>query len=140
VLDESVLAKLIGKTKSMEDPRPDYYHFDESTNMALHGEFDENDDHEECEKRLRIIAHHAGCGSERTFYFRVKARLGTSEALCQKVINKHVVYYRLTCRGMEVLAEVAGYAQYCVDQMRANRPPSHDGGRLDVKRFGKIRR
>ena len=62
VLDQPVLSKLVGKAKCMEDPRPDYFHFDSKTNIALHGEFDEQDDHEESMERLRVIAHHAGCG------------------------------------------------------------------------------
>jgi len=60
VLDETVLAKLLGKIQSVKDPRPDYFHLNEESNMALHGEFDETDDHEEDEERLRVIAHHAG--------------------------------------------------------------------------------
>jgi len=50
--------------------------------MALHGEFDENeDDHD----RLRKIAHYAGCGWERTYYFRIMAHIGDPErALLKK--------------------------------------------------------
>ena len=42
VLEETVLAALFSKTKNMEDKRPDYFHLYPKTNMALHGEFDEN--------------------------------------------------------------------------------------------------
>ncbi len=113
VLDESVLSKLVGKSKSLEDPRPDYFHLNEDTNIGLHGEFDETDDHEEDAGRLRVIAHHAGCGDERVYYFRVKARLGTPEAVCERVVRRDVAYYRLTERGRAVLAEVAGFVRWC---------------------------
>jgi hypothetical protein len=39
------LAALFSKTKKMEDRRPDYFHYYAQTNMALHGEFDENSKH-----------------------------------------------------------------------------------------------
>lgn len=123
-LDESVLSKLLGKRKGIEDPRPDYFHLNEATNIGLHGEFDETDDHEEDERRLRVIAHHAGCGANRVYYFRVKGRLGTPAALCKRVVWKDMAYYQMTQRGREVLAEVAGYVRWCIERMKTDEPPS----------------
>jgi hypothetical protein len=117
VLDETVLAKLLGKTKSVEDFRPDYFHLDEETNLALHGEFDERDGHEENEERLRVIAHHAGCGVDRVYYFRVKGHLGTPRALCKRITRKDIVYYRMTQHGMRVLGEVAAFVRECLECM-----------------------
>jgi hypothetical protein len=135
VLDETVLSKLLGKTKSLEDPRPDYFHLNETTNIGLHGEFDETDNHEDA-GRLRVIAHHAGCGVARVYYFRVKGRLGTPEAVCNRIIKKDVACYRLTERGRDVLAEVAGYVRLCVSQMEAGVPPPASSGRdVDIRRF-----
>lgn len=44
MLDDSVLSKLVGKSRSLEDSRPDYYHLNEATNIALHGEIHEEED------------------------------------------------------------------------------------------------
>ncbi|EWM27138.1 hypothetical protein Naga_100010g84 [Nannochloropsis gaditana] len=44
MLDDSVLSKLVGKSRSLEDSLPDYYHLNEATNIALHGEFHEEED------------------------------------------------------------------------------------------------
>lgn len=136
VLDESVLSKLLGKTKSLEDPRPDYFHLNEVTNIALHGEFDEKDDHEEDERRLRVIAHHAGCSADRVYYFRVKACLGRPQALCQRVLRKEMAYYQMTERGREVLEEVANYVRWCLERMDAGEPPSPSSTQcLAVEKF-----
>ena len=133
VLDESVLSKLVGKTKSMHDPRPDYFHFNEATNIGLHGEFDETDEHEEDEGRLRVIAHHAGCGVERVYYFRVKGRLGKPEALCKRIINKGMAYYQTTAEGKRVLEEVAAYVRWCIERMHEGKPP--EGAGLTMRYF-----
>lgn len=123
VLDGTVLSKLVGKAKCMEDPRPDYFHFDMKTNIALHGEFDERNDHEESMERLRTIAHHAGCG-DRVYYFRVKGRLDTPEALCKRVTRQGMVLYQMTADGKRVVSEVASYVRACIDKMGAGIPPS----------------
>ena len=126
-----MLAKLLGKTKSVKDPRPDYFHLNEETNnnnnnnMALHGEFDETDDHEEDEERLRVIAHHAGCGANRVYYFRVKARLGTPRAVCERIMKKDLVYYQMTQHGIRVLQNVAAYVRECLDRMSAGQLPEY---------------
>ena len=46
-LDEPVFAALFHKAKDLTDYRPDYFHSNETTNMALHGAFDENSTHED---------------------------------------------------------------------------------------------
>ena len=122
VLDESVLSRLLGKSKTVDEPRPDYFHLHPQTNIALHGEFDENDGHEESIDRLRKIAHHAGCN--RVYYFRVRGHIGTSQAVCRRVIQQDVAYYIVTQRGRKVLQDVARYAKMCVKCMYAGIPPS----------------
>lgn len=121
VLDESVLSKLIGKTKSLEDPRPDYFHLYPDTNIGLHGEFDEYEGHEEDADRLRKIAHHAGC--HHVYYFRVKGHLHTPQAVCRRVVKHNVAYYVMTDRGRDVLREVALYVEECVESMYNGKPP-----------------
>jgi hypothetical protein len=131
-LDESVLSKLVGKTKSLEDKRPDYFHLNETTNIGLHGEFDETDKHEDDRSRLRVIAHHAGCGPHRVYYFRVKARLETPDALCKRVVRNNTVYYQMTERGRDVLAKLAVFVRQSVYKMEAGVPPSKE---MDVSIF-----
>ena len=117
VLDETILAKLLGKRKSLSDPRPDYFHFYDATNMALHGEFDEDEDHEDSVERLRVIAHHAGCGLDRVYIFRVQANLYGRNAVCDRIVRKDIVYYRMTKHGYTVLDKVAAHVKQCVSYM-----------------------
>ena len=139
VLDETVLAALFDKTKNMQDRRPDYFHFYPPTNMALHGEFDEDSKHEDDHDRLREIAHHAGCGWERTYYFRIMAHIDKPErALFTKKTNENGKYYAMTKRGFAVLDEVAAYVEECLDNMEANvMPPKEESGDLPIKWFNK---
>ena len=61
-LDETIFSTLFDKTKELTDYRSDYFHFNETTNMALHGEFDENSTQESNHNRMQQIAHQASCG------------------------------------------------------------------------------
>jgi hypothetical protein len=139
VLDETVLAALFSKTKNMEDKRPDYFHLYPKTNMALHGEFDENDQHEDDHNRLREIAHHAGCGWERTYYFRIMAHIDKPElALFKRMTNEFGGYYAMTPRGLAVLDEVAEYVTECLDRMEAGAMPWEEKpSDLPIKWFNK---
>lgn len=123
VLDETVLAKLLGKRKRLTDPRPDYFHLNDRTNMALLGEYDESEDHEDDDDRLRTIAHHAGCGISRTYVFRVRGRHGQPDAVCERVSRRGHVWYRLTARGRSVVEAVGGYVNWCLDQMELSVMP-----------------
>lgn len=132
MLDQSVFAKLFDKTKELTGPRPDYFHFNIATNMALHGEFDEDDGHEDSHDRLRKIAHYAGCGSERVYYFLVNACIGTDHALLRRVKCNQGLYYKMTPIGYGVLDRVVEYVEECCDLMEANQPPppAAEGGEL----------
>jgi hypothetical protein len=106
-LDESILSKTIGKTKSIHDARPDYFHFfsDGITSMAIHGEYDEGRDHEDSDSRLHGIAESAGC-KDTTYVIRICGRHNEASALCTRhVYNTHYTYYELTPRGHQVLEQ-----------------------------------
>ena len=107
--------------------------------MALHGEFDENDQHEDDHDRLREIAHHAGCGWERTYYFRIMAHIGNPElALFKRMANEFGGYYVITPRGEVVLDQVAAYVTECLDRMEAGVMPWKEAsGDLPIKWFNK---
>ena len=139
VLDETVLAALFSKTKNMEDRRPDYFHYYAQTNMALHGEFDEKNEHEDDHDRLREIAHDAGCGWERTYYFRIMAHLDNPEkALFKRTKNEFGGYYVITPRGLDVLDQVAAYVTECLDRMEAGVMPWEERPEdLPIKWFNK---
>jgi len=139
VLDETVLAALFSKTKNMEDRRPDYFHYYAQTNMALHGEFDEDSKHEDDHDRLREIAHHAGCGWERTYYFRIMAHIDKPErALFKKLTNEFGGYYVITPRGKIILDQVAEYVTECLDRMEVGVMPWEEQPRdLPIKWFNK---
>ena len=117
-LDESISTSLEGKQKSLQNLRPDYFHLYPPTNMALYGEFDETDDHEDDDDRLAQITNEAGCGLERTYIFRVRAKLYTPDALLKRsIINKSTTYYRMTPRGHEVLHQVVYHVRQCIDNI-----------------------
>jgi hypothetical protein len=107
------------------------------TNMALHGEFGENNQHEDDHDRLREIAHHAGCGSERTYYFRIMAHLDDpGKALFKKMTNENGGYYVITPRGEVVLDQMAAYVRECLDRMEAGVMPWEERPRdLPIKWF-----
>jgi len=53
--------------------------------------------------------HLAGCGIERTYVFRVRAHIGSNNAVCVRRSHQGSVYYVLTQRGMEILNNVVEY-------------------------------
>jgi hypothetical protein len=122
-LDESVLSGIAGMPKKMSDPRPDYFHFDDAARMAIHGEFDETDSHEDDDDRLYRIAHHAGIDRDRIYMFRVLARLDTPDALCDRVESKGYVYYKMNTRGLAVVDRVAEYVVGCIERIGMGMPP-----------------
>ena len=127
VLDESVRYKVWGKAKSLSDKRPDYFLLNVYSNMALHIEFDENKDHEEDIDRLVWTAEHSGCGIERVYYIRLKAKIEQKElAWCKRrVVNKNVVY-EMTAYGMKRLNEaVVPYIRECIERIKAGILPDH---------------
>lgn len=130
---------LYGKTKNMNDYRPDYFHLNRKAMLALHGEFDERGNHEESEARLRAIADDAGCGSARTYYFRVRAHLDNKElALFDLMTNQEneYSYYEMNHRGEAVLDKVAAYVKECLDRMEAGQMPDTEvNGELPIVWF-----
>jgi len=125
-LDQTVRSALYGKTKSVKDYRPDYFHLNRKEMLGLHGEFDESNKHEESEDRLRAIADQAGCGSARTYYFRVRGHLENKKrALFDRITddtNKYS-YYQINIRGVAVVDRVAAYVKECLSRMKAGQMP-----------------
>jgi hypothetical protein len=138
-LDQTVRSALYGKNKTLKDYRPDYFHLYRKEMMGLHGEFDERNKHEESEARLRAIADHAGCGSSRTYYFRVRAHLDNKKrALFDLVVDhkNNYSYYRINTRGMVVVKRVAAYVKECLSRMKAGQmPPAEVDGKLPIRWF-----
>jgi len=131
-LDQSVASALEGKAKRSTDPRPDYLHYSPTVNMALYGEFDENDNHEDDDDRLRRITEQVGCGLERTYVFRVRAHLDDpSRALfVRKVHHKHHTYYSATDRGKQVVQKVAQHVRECLALMSLEVPPTEENNKV----------
>ena len=131
-LDQSVASALEGKAKRSTDPRPDYLHYSPTVNMALYGEFDENDNHEDDDDRLRRITEQVGCGLERTYVFRVRAHLDDpSRALfVRKVHHKHHTYYSATDQGKQVVQKVAQYVRECLALMSLETPPTEENNKV----------
>jgi hypothetical protein len=104
VLDESVLTAQLGKRKSLHDPRPDYFHYFGGSNigLALHGEYDESPNHEDCDDRLKVIADAAGCGIDSTYIFRVMAWHDTKRSLCVRRVYRENAYFMITEEGIRV--------------------------------------
>ena len=108
VLDASLLSNGLGKRKSIHDLRPDYYHyFDSGTvKMSIHGEYDETDEHEDSDDRVRTIAEVAGCLG-RTYLIRVKAHHYTKKTICVRRNNQGHVYWYLTEIGHQSVQKTA---------------------------------
>jgi hypothetical protein len=131
-LDQSVSSALEGKAKQSTDPRPDYLHYNPAVNMALYGEFDEHDNHEDDDIRLRRITDQVGCGFARTYVFRVRAHLDDpSRALFVRKIHKtHHTYYSATVRGKEVVQKVAQHVRECLALMSLQIPPTEENNKV----------
>jgi hypothetical protein len=138
-LDTAVRSALYGKTKNLKDYRPDYFHLYRKEMLGLHGEFDEKNKHEESEDRLRAIADQAGCGSSRTYYFRVRAHLDNKKrALFDLITDRknEYSYYQINNRGMIVVRRVAGYVKECLHRMKIGQmPPAEVDGKLPIVWF-----
>lgn len=130
VLDEGVLSKLGGKAKSVDELRPDYFHVDPHTFIALHGEFDERCDHEDSDDRLNTIATAADCVG-RTYVFRVAGRLeDPNRALCcRRTKSNGTAYYQMTRQGVRVVEHVAEYIEQCLSWMEQGLYPDNSAGR-----------
>ena len=93
----AVRSAIYGKTKDVKDYRPDYFHLNRMM-MGLHGEFDENNKHDESEARLRAIADDAGCGSARTYCItserRAPGKQWTIKTPENRIFSLHQVYAR----------------------------------------------
>jgi hypothetical protein len=129
VLDESILAKCLGKRKRIHDPRPDYFHYfsDGSLHLGLHGEYDETPGHEDNEDRLTAIADASGCGAPNVYVFRVMAHHDTARAVCKRfVVNRHHTYYKLTEEGTRVVEETAEIVRQRIAWIRAGLAPNED--------------
>lgn len=122
VYDDDVRAVQDG-VKCLGAFRPDMYGVDDTTNIALHIEIDERDDHECCDKRLRAIDERAGVRG--TYVVRVRCRMGTPGALC---VTKHNragrAFNELSGVGKDVIDEIADYVRTCMEWMRQGTLPT----------------
>jgi hypothetical protein len=127
-LDESVTAKLLGKRKSLHDYRPDYFHLfaDKDVAIGIHGEYDEDRDHEDCDERLAAIAEASSCGSDNVYVFRVLGDHGGSQAVCKRITRKEYTYYTLTSHGVRVVEETAAIVRQRIAWIRQGLAPNAD--------------
>jgi hypothetical protein len=91
--------------EDVHDLKPDYFHYfsNGKIRLALHGEYDEREGHEDDDERLTAIADAIGCGSENTYIFRIKGWHGSQRELCKRyVVNKNHVYFKLTDESRRV--------------------------------------
>ena len=101
-LDETIV---FTQDKGAYRLKPDYFHLNETTTIALHSEFNENTQ-EDNRNRLQHIAHEAGCGWEKDFYFRVVAHIDNRAlALCKRGSDQYGDCYDITPRGKDMLKE-----------------------------------
>jgi hypothetical protein len=107
-LDASLFSNGLGKRKSRDDKRPDYYHYfaDGEKAFVLHGEYDETPDHEDDDDRLAMFAEISSCVGA-TYVFRVQAHHHTDRAICEMKTHEQHTYWRLTDAGRQKAKEVA---------------------------------
>ena len=122
--DRDVLSALAGKAKQVRKNafRPDCYFIDPTSNLALHVEIDEYDDHEDNDDRIAAIEKTTGVVA--TYVIRIRCHHKTPEAVCrEKRLRDGVVFNALTARGEAVVVNVARYARQCLDKMRVGVGP-----------------
>jgi hypothetical protein len=131
-LDQSVASAIEGKAKQSTDPRPDYLHYNPAANMALYGEFDETDNHEDDDNRLRRITDQVGCGLARTYVFRIKAHLEDPQRalFVRKIHKKHHAYYAATDRGKQIIQDVAQHVRECLALMSLQILPTEQNNKV----------
>ena len=139
-LDESVTAKLLGKRKSLQDYRPDYFHVfvDQEVSFGLHGEYDEDRDHEDSEERLVAIADASSCGRDNVYVFRVLGDHYGSQAVCKRITRKEHTYYTLTPHGERVVEETAAIVQERIAWIRQGLAPNIDRPRKVYINFERL--
>ena len=108
ILDASLHSNGLGKRKSREDKRPDYYHYfgDGDVAFVLHGEYDETADHEDNDDRLAEFAKTSDCVGS-TYVFRVQGHHGTANAVCVRKTHKEHSYWCLTEHGKDIAKQTA---------------------------------
>jgi hypothetical protein len=96
----------------------------------MHGEYDEKEGHEVCDKRLTAIADASGCGADNVYVFRVMAYHDTTRELCKRyVVNKNHVYFQLTAEGHSVVQETAVVVRRILKWISQGLPPNDAEGR-----------
>jgi hypothetical protein len=125
--DRDVLSALAGKAKQVRKNafRPDCYFIDPTTNLALHVEIDEYDDHEDNDDRLAAIERTTGVLG--TYVIRIQCHHKTPDAVCrEKRLRESGVVHVLTRHGEAVLGDVATYVRVCLERMSKGVPPDGD--------------
>jgi hypothetical protein len=137
-LTRTLDGSVTGKRKRVEDVRPDYHHVivTKGVKFALHGEFDEDETHENCAHRLFQIAGDSSTEGN-TYVFRVQGyKFNSQKTLCRaRIYHKVHKYWILTPRGKEVVKEVGVYVRKCLDWMKKGLGPDEAADRPYVKYF-----
>lgn len=131
-LTEAVLdASLTAKFKSIHDARPDYFHYIKSLlkEMGLLGEYDENRDHENCDKRLRVLCDSSGCGYYGTYILRICGHHDTKRAVCERKTHGNNTYYAVTAEGHKVVSETATAITERLEWIKQGLAPDDSAGR-----------
>jgi hypothetical protein len=124
-LDSSLYSNGLGKRKSRNDQRPDYYHYfgDGAQAFVLHGEYDETQEHEDDDDRLAMFAEISSCVGS-TYVFRVQAHHYTEQALCVQKTHKQHTYWCLTDTGKAKAREVAVVVRERLEWIKQGLAPS----------------
>lgn len=121
-----------GDGKICKAPRADYLHVhgQGANAIAILGEFDENDDHEDEWGRFERIAKYANIPIDRIYIYRVHARMNTNQSIVDRKTYRYNDYFSVNERGMMVLKDVATHVNFCIDRIRQGIPPPIDGSRV----------
>ncbi|KAG5184607.1 hypothetical protein JKP88DRAFT_136220, partial [Tribonema minus] len=109
-LDESAISAILKQKKNIKHVRPDFFFVikhNDGRVLGLHIEYDENNDHEDNDDRLKAIHETVSCDGG-AFVIRIMGKHGLSGAVCKRrVINKCSLYYDMTDHGHTVANEAA---------------------------------
>ena len=124
--DQDVLSALAGKAKQVRKNafRPDCYFINPTTNLALHLEIDEYDDHEDNDDRIAAIEKTTGV--QGTYVIRIRCHHKMAGAVCRekRLRGETGVVHAVTKHGEAVLGGVVEYIRECLDRMKSGVLPN----------------
>lgn len=115
-----------GKGKLFKAPRADFLHIhgEGPNSIALLGEFDENDDHDDEWERFERICKYANISIDRVYIYRIHARMNTNQSIVSRKTHNRNDFYVVNERGSKLLDDIVEYLDDIISRIRQGIPPN----------------